>query len=208
MAEGVCHWETDLRFSLQSQQWRLQQEKQHRKEPSALPLNHVTRTGRQYWNTEAPSRPGRSWRFFLYEQTTGLTALEGRRGTFVSHRRLLERADSLFSLQRCCWRATAKNPATFSCRCGRCCPRALCLGVPSACIFCRTWPRRSRGCVWAASSTLPSPFSEAWLPRRSPRFLPAGHRARFIFSQVWFYFQINRSREPLASQTSFLTTSS
>lgn len=113
MAEGVCHWEMDLRFSLQSQQWRLQQEKQHRKEPSALPLNHVTRTGRQYWNMEAPSRPGRSWRFFLYEQTTGLTALEGRRGTFVSHRGLLERADSLFSLQRCCWRATAKNPATF-----------------------------------------------------------------------------------------------
>lgn len=141
-----------------------------------------------------------SWCFLLYKQSTCLTAPEGRCGTFISRRQLLDRADLLFSLQRCCWLTAAKKALRFSVVMVHAVPRQKGPGVLSENVrlyFLQLVVIEERGvcldeCTHAA-------FALLWntAPQKMPTAPSRWTSPRVIFSWVWFYFQINMSWKPL-----------
>lgn len=129
-----------------------------------------------------------------------LAALEGRGGTFVLHRQLLGRVNLVFSSQGRCWCATAKTPLHFSTVVVSAVLRQTGLGVSSEDI--RLYFQQHilleehRLCFDEQKHAMLAPLWKTF-PQKMPTVPSTWTPLWVIFSWVWFYFQINRSWEPL-----------
>lgn len=129
-----------------------------------------------------------------------LAAVEGRCGTFILHRQLLRRVNLVFSSQGRCWCATAKTPLHFSTVVVSAVLRQAGLGVSSEdnrLYYQQHILLEELGlCFDEQKHAMLAPLWKTF-PQKMPTIPSTWTPLRVIFSWVWFYFQINRSWEPL-----------